>query len=281
MAGSTGTAVGAAERRGDGQRTPEPPPGPSSGGPEAGRFRPPGRRTLLIAAVLVLVLGAFGVWALYASSWFRVEKVSVDGTRVLTEDRVRAAADIPLGAPLASVDKAAAERRVRERLRRVDEVRVVRAWPHGIGLHVTERRPVLLLEKGGEDAGSERRYVEVDAGGVRFATVEEPPQHVPVLVLEPRGDAAARPRPGRGELRRAAADVVSALPEAVRQDARTVRVRSYDDVTIELTSHRTVRWGSPERGVAKAKALTAVMKAAKGADHFDVSAPTAPAVSSG
>lgn len=278
MAGPTEAEAEAVERTRD-RRAPDEPAGPPPE-PEAGRrLRPPGRRTLLIAGALALVLGAFGVWALYGSSWFRVEKVSVDGTRVLTPGRVRAAADIPLGAPLASVDKAAAERRVLHRLRRVDEVRVVRAWPHGIGVHVTERRPVLLLEKGGADPGQDRRYVEVDPEGVRFAAVEKAPKGVPLLVLEPSGEGAALRWFGRAELRRAAADVVTALPEGVRRDARTVRVASYDDITVELTSGRTVRWGSPERGATKAKALTAVMKAAKDAAHFDVSAPAAPAAS--
>ena len=38
-------------------------------------------------------------------------------------------------------------------------------------------------------------------------------------------------------------------------------------------------WGSGEDGPAKARALTALMKASPKAGHFDVSAPTAPAAS--
>jgi cell division protein FtsQ len=271
----------AAERRVRDRRAPEEPAGPPSVPGPPRWMRRPSRRTLLSAGALALVLGAFGVWALYGSSWLRVERVSVDGTRVLTESRVRAAADIPLGLPLASVDEDAAERRIRRTLRRVDEVRVVRTWPQGVGVHVTERRPVLLLPEGGQDAGEKRRYVEVDARGVRFATVAQAPKGVPLLVVEPRREPAARQRFDPATLRRAAADVVTALPDRVRRDTRTVRVRSYDAVTVELTGGRTVRWGSPERGAAKAKALTAMRKAAKGATHFDVSAPSAPAVLGG
>lgn len=247
------------------------------GDPPGGRrLRLTRRRTLAALGVLVLVLGAFGVWALYGSSWLRVEKVSVDGTRVLTERRVLDVANVPLGAPLASLDKAAVERRVRVGLRRVEEVRVVRAWPHGVGIHLTERRPVLLLRKG---EGNRRRYVEVDAAGVRFATVDEAPDGVPYLVLEKRPDGPAKQRFGPTALRRAAADVVTDLPARVRRDARTVRVGSYDEVTVELTGDRTVRWGSPERGAAKASALSALMKAAPDATRLDVTAPTAPAAS--
>ena len=58
---------------------------------------------------------------------------------------------------------------------------VVRSWPHGISLKVTERTPVLLIEKGA-------KFVEVDDEGVRFATVSDAPKNVPTLEL-----AVARP----------------------------------------------------------------------------------------
>lgn len=246
------------------------------GTPSPGR-RPslPGRRTWLVLGALTLALAAFGVWVFYGSGWLRLENVSVTGTRVLTERRVRAVADVPLGTPLVSLDEGAVERRVRKTLRRVEDVRVARSWPHGVKVHVTERRPVLLLRRGGEKP----RYVEVDAEGVRFATVTEPPHGVPLLEVDPRGGGSGAGRTGPAALRRAAADVVTRLPGPVRRDTRTVRVVSYDDITLELTGGRTVRWGSPEQGDAKATALTAVMRAAQDADHFDVSAPSAPAAS--
>lgn len=278
MAGPTKAAERRAREREAADETTSPP----SGAPRPrSRLTVPGRRALLILSALGLVLGAFGIWALYGSSWLRVEKVSVEGTRVLTERRVRDAAGVPPGAPLASVDTSAVERRVREELRRVAEVRVVRAWPHGVGVQVTERRPVLVMRDagGGGGSGGSVRYVEVDAAGVRFATVDTAPEGVPLLVVEPGRDTASRRRFGPVTLRRGAADVVAALPPRVRGDARTVRMASYDSVTVELSGGRTVRWGSPERGAAKAEALGAVMRAAEDASHFDVSAPGAPAVS--
>jgi cell division protein FtsQ len=65
----------------------------------------------------------------------------------------------------------------------------------------------------------------------------------------------------------------------VAGDTETVRVTSYDSAVLELTRGRTVMWGSSEEGAVKARVLTALMKASPGAGHFDVSAPTAPAVS--
>lgn len=222
-----------------------------------------------------MLLGAGSVWVLYGSSWLRVERVSVSGTRVLTPAQVREAADVTVGAPLISVDTDVIDARLRRKLPRIDSVEVVRSWPHGIGLKVTERTPVLLVQKG-------RNFAEVDDEGVRFATVSEAPKGVPALELtlsRPDSRAASLRRFGEDRLVREAVRVARAIPAAVARDTRTVKVRSYDDISLDLSDGRTVAWGSGEEGAAKARTLTALMKASPGARHFDVSVPTAPASS--
>lgn len=247
----------------------------SSGPPPARRSRRPRLRTIVILAVGVVLLGAGSVWLLYGSQWLRVERVSVSGTVVLTPAEVREAAQVPVGAPLISVDTDAIGARLRRKLPRIDTVDVVRSWPRGIGLKVTERTPVLVVRK---DGG----FLEVDDGGVRFATVSQPPKGVPELELTAsRSDSATASlrRFGTGRLVREAVRVAGAIPSAVARDTRIVKVLSYDDISLELTGGRTVAWGSAENGGAKARTLTALLKAAPGAHHFDVSVPTAPASS--
>ncbi|MGW2522244.1 cell division protein FtsQ/DivIB [Streptomyces sp. NPDC001617] len=265
MAGPT-----TAEERGERQQE-------SSGPPLARRLRPPRLRlrTIIILAVTLVLLGAGSVWLLYGSKWLRVERVSVSGTGVLTPTQVREAAEVPVGAPMISVDTDAIETRLRTKLPRIDTVDVVRSWPHGIGLKVVERTPVLIVQKGGN-------FVEVDHEGVRFATVSRAPNGVPALELRPSssGSAAASLRRfGEDRLVREAVRVAGSLPAGVRHETRTVKVRSYDDISLELNGGRTVAWGSSERGAMKARMLTALMKAAPDARHFDVSVPTAPASS--
>ncbi|MEU6251784.1 FtsQ-type POTRA domain-containing protein [Streptomyces sp. NPDC047043] len=247
----------------------------SSGPPPARRLRLTRLRTIIILAVALVLLGAGSVWLLYGSQWLRVERVSVSGTRVLTPAQVREAAEVPVGAPLISVDTDVIETRLRAKLPRIDTVDVVRSWPHGIGLKVVERTPVLIVQKGGN-------FIEVDDEGVRFATVSRAPKGVPALefALSSAGSSAASLRRfDEDRLVREAVRVARAVPAAVARDTRTVKVRSYDDISLELGDGRTVLWGSGERGALKARTLTALMKAAPDARYFDVSVPTAPASS--
>jgi cell division protein FtsQ len=141
-------------------------------------------------------------------------------------------------------------------------------------LKVTERTPVLILK----NTGNGGKYVEVDAKGVRFATVSAAPKGAPALELAVSRSAVLRRFPV-DRLVREAVGVAGDIPAAVRRDTRVVKVRSYDSISLELSGGRTVEWGSGEKGRAKARTLTALMKAAPGARHFDVSAPIAPASS--
>ncbi|MFD7493302.1 cell division protein FtsQ/DivIB [Streptomyces sp. NPDC059832] len=260
MAGPTTAQRGARQREDSPARPPRP----------EGR-RLPGRVRLVLIGVLVLLLAAGAVWVLYGSSWLRAEEVRTTGVDVLTPSEVEAVAAVPIGAPLISVDTDAIADRLRQKLPRIDSVDVVRSWPHGIGLKVTERQPVLLVKKGA-------KFIEVDAKGVRFATVDKSPGRVPLLELTPDQSASLR-RFGSARLVREAVRVAGELPGDVAKDTKVVRVTSYDSISLELTRGRRVIWGSGEGGPVKARVLTALMKSAPKAGHFDVSAPTAPAAS--
>ncbi|WP_405680043.1 MULTISPECIES: cell division protein FtsQ/DivIB [unclassified Streptomyces] len=276
MAGATtaqrgNQGSGPSARKGSGSPKPSKPPKSSKGSGPQGPGRRLRRGPALASLAAAVLLAAGGTWAFYGSSWLRVEKVTATGTEVLTPEQVLAAAAVPVGAPLVSVDTDEIEGRVRGRLPRIDSVDVVRAWPHGIGLKVTERKPVLLIKK-------DANFVEVDASGVRFDTVPKAPAGVPVLELNAKRSPSAR-RFDEERLLREAVLVAGALPEPVAKETLQVKVGSYDSVVLELTRGRTVAWGSGEQSDAKGRALTALLKAAPKAGHFDVSVPTAPALS--
>ncbi|MFJ7774327.1 cell division protein FtsQ/DivIB [Streptomyces yangpuensis] len=263
---------GRSPRKGAG--SPKPPKSPkSSKAPKSTAPRGPGkhlrRGPVLASLAAAVLLASGGTWVLYGSSWLRVERVTATGTEVLTPEQVLSAAAVPVGAPLVSVDTDEIESRVRGRLPRIDSVDAVRAWPHGIGLKVTERKPVLLIKK-------DANFVEVDASGVRFDTVPKAPAGVPVLELNAAGSPSAR-RFDEDRLLHEAVLVAGSLPAPIAKETVQVKVGSYDSIVLELTGGRSVRWGSGEQSDAKGRALTALLKAAPKAGHFDVSVPTAPA----
>ncbi|WP_046775256.1 FtsQ-type POTRA domain-containing protein [Streptomyces yangpuensis] len=263
---------GRSPRKGAGSA--EPPKSPKSAkAPKKTAPRGPGkhlrRGPVLASLAAAVLLASGGTWVLYGSSWLRVERVTATGTEVLTPEQVLSAAAVPVGAPLVSVDTDEIESRVRGRLPRIDSVDAVRAWPHGIGLKVTERKPVLLIKK-------DANFVEVDASGVRFDTVPKAPAGVPVLELNAAGSPSAR-RFDEDRLLHEAVLVAGSLPAPIAKETVQVKVGSYDSIVLELTGGRSVRWGSGEQSDAKGRALTALLKAAPKAAHFDVSVPTAPA----
>ena len=211
--------------------------------------------TLSVAALLML-LGLAG-WLALDTGLLGVQDVRVTGTERLDPAQVRAVAAIPAGTPLARLDTGSVADRL-GRLPEVAAVDVVRDWPRSVTIRVRERVPAAVQARG-------TAYVLVDRSGVVFATVDHRPPGLPVV---------SAPVDAGPPALRAALDVLEALPAAVRGSVRQVRAASAEEVVVQLSKGRTVRWGSPDRGARKA-AVLAVLVTRK-AHVYDVSAPDAP-----
>lgn len=221
------------------------------------RRRLVGRRAVLgfVAAGLTLVLAVAGLIVVYRTSVFAVRQISVTGTRVLAAGTVRAAAGVPDGVPLASVDLSAVRRRV-EALLPVRVAQVTRDWPHTLAVAVTERTPVAAVPHGSG-------YRLIDRTGLPFRTVADRPAHLLVAELATPGthDAATT----------AVLTVLSALTPTLR--SRLVRIAAPRPTRIRLTLHNgpTIVWGDSSSSRRKAAAATALL--GKHASTIDVSAP--------
>ena len=211
--------------------------------------------TLSVAALLML-LGLAG-WLALDTGLLGVQDVRVTGTERLDPAQVRAVAAIPAGTPLARLDTGSVADRL-DRLPEVAAVDVVRDWPRSVTIRVRERVPAAVQARG-------TAYVLVDRSGVVFASVDHRPPGLPVV---------SAPVDAGPPALRAALDVLEALPAAVRGSVRQVRAASAEEVVVQLSKGRTVRWGSPDRGARKA-AVLAVLVTRK-AHVYDVSAPDAP-----
>ncbi|MFB9378893.1 cell division protein FtsQ/DivIB [Kineococcus gynurae] len=248
-------------------------PGPRRPGPEriadlavvrASRRWHPGRRTLLGALAVLLLLGAAG-WLLLASPFLRVETVRVEGTRLTDPAQVQRLAEAALGRPMLTAGSGEGEREV-EALPFVASVSVQRHWPHELIVRVEERVGVAAVPaaSGGVDL--------VDASGVVRLHAETPPPGVPLLGV----DVA---RAGVGALE-AARQVNAALPPDLRARVAEITASSPDDVRLRLAEGPEVVWGGADRPERKVEVLQRLLADpdVAGAERIDVSAPDAPAV---
>lgn len=203
--------------------------------------------------LLVLLPLAALAWVVLASTWLAVDRVTVTGTGRLSSAAVVQAADVATGTPLARVDTRQVEERIGE-LAPVADVAVRRSWPGTLTVEVTERTPVAAVSTAGGVS-------LVDASGVVFGGEAAPPPGVVRLdVSDPGPDDPAT---------RAALDVHTALPEALRAQVAEVQAPSPSGVRLVLIDGREVVWGRPGGTETKAAAVLALLS--RPGTVFDVS----------
>jgi cell division protein FtsQ len=213
-------------------------------------------RSLVAVAVVAALAGL--TWVVAFSPALAASKVEVRGVTSLSADEVLAAADVPIGTPLARLDVAPVVARVSS-LPSVSSVDVSRAWPQTVVITVTERRAAYAL------SGPGTAVDLVDASGTPFRTVPSAPDGLLTVTVSVRdqrtlGDAAT---------------VVAALPASIREHTTSMSVESVDRIVIHLDGSRTLIWGSAQQSEMKAQVAGALVQTR--ATVYDVSAPSHPA----
>lgn len=212
-------------------------------------------KRLLIAVVAAAAVAAGVVWLVGFSSVFAVRAVEVTGTALVPE--VVAAAGVDATVPLARVDVAAVEARVRA-IPQVAAVAIHRMPPGRLVIDVVERVPVAFVSDGDG-------WQLIDADAVVYLRVSDRPRLPEVRAT---GD-------GLPTAVQVAADLSPELRSAVLAIAASTR----DDVRLTLRGGATVTWGSAEQSDLKSQVLTALL--ATKADSYDVSAPASPTTTGG
>jgi cell division protein FtsQ len=213
-------------------------------------------RRVAVAALALLLVGG-SLYAVYFSSWLDVEGVEVRGLDSLSEADISAAAEVPIGEPLATVDLEAIEVKVSS-LGAVRSVEVSRQWPHEVLIDVTERVAVAVVRLGDQ-------LRSLDADGVIFGDRKRQPGNLPMV--ETSTDTS-------GDALREAATVAGALQPAFLATVDHLEVETVDQITLVLRDERIVRWGSAEQSEEKAEVLEALL--AQQAEVYDVSVPGSP-----
>ncbi|MFE5310324.1 cell division protein FtsQ/DivIB [Isoptericola sp. NPDC056605] len=217
------------------------------------------RRVLAWVLSLALVVGL--AWVALWSPVLALEKaeVSVTGAgRYVDEARVREIAEAPDGTPLPRLDTVAMREQVLG-LRGVKDVRIARAWPHGLAVELTPRVPVAAVPDGD-------RLALLDSAGVRVATRDAAPKGLPQVDV-PLDDALAL---------QAALHVLAALPAKLAGQVDHVSADTQDAVETVLEDGTTVRWGGSSDLPLKVEAVRTLRKLDDGAPTIDVSSPELP-----
>lgn len=208
-----------------------------------------------LAAITALGLAALVGWVVYGTSVLGVRTVRVEGNSRVTADQVRAAARVPPGAALASLNLHAVAVRV-QGLAPVRVAKVTRDWPSTVVIVVTERVPVAAVRR------PDGRSDLIDASGVVFATVPSPGQ-LPALQL---------PTPGPGDPTTVAAlQVLASLPPALRDRLVVLVATAPTRIRLELDGSREIIWGDATQNATKAAVATSLLS--RPGKVIDVSAP--------
>lgn len=214
-------------------------------------------RPWLVAILLVALVGT-GIWLVWFSQAMVVTGTKVTGQRLVPEARIVRVARVPHGVQLARVDLGAIEARV-ESIPAVKDADVSRAWPDKVGIAVTEREPVAVVERPASGLQA------VDSEGVLFLGYEKRPPGLPLIRTAPdiRTEALAE-----------AASVITSLRADVGARVESLDVESVDRIVLELKDGRKVLWGSAEQSADKAEVVAALL--ARKVDFIDVSVPGRP-----
>jgi len=206
----------------------------------------------LLIIVGALVVTAALIWLIWFSSVLSVRSARVEGAPEGLTDQVLAAAQVPIGVPIARLDTAGISERVVAAFPWVASTEVRRGYPSEAVIVVIPR---VAIARSADDKA-------VDATGVVYA----PPAPLPSTLPRIKGtdpDALA-----------AAIAVRASLPPEILDKLTSMSARSMDDIRFTLRSGAEVRWGSADQAGLKVRVLTALL--ARRARMYDVSAPELP-----
>ena len=203
------------------------------------------------------------VWLVFFSPVLALDPARVEITGQGTTVDVAQVQQVVLaeqGVPLPRIDTVGLRSRLLE-LDAVKDVRIMRAWPHGLEVTLTSREPAAAVPV---DEG----LALVDPEGVRVGTVPEAPPGLPVIhtSLDAQDTAALE----------AALHVVAALPADLRAEVTEISAATRDDVRTTLASGQVVKWGSDAQLTLKVAVAQTLRQTAPEAAYFDVSSPRLP-----
>ncbi len=205
--------------------------------------------------LLAALLGGLAYVAL-GTDVLAVKQVRVTGTREVPVGEVLVAARVPVGTPMARLDRGAVQGRVLADLPGIASVSVQRVWPSTVRLVIRERTAVAAVPQDGH-------FVLVDRTGVAYREVPAVPAGVAILKVG---------RPGPEDAATVAGvSVLLSLPPDLRKLLARIDAGSAEQVVLILRDKRQIVWGGA--GESATKIVVARLLISRPGKVFDVSSP--------
>ncbi|ROP77544.1 cell division septal protein FtsQ [Frigoribacterium sp. PhB107] len=220
------------------------------------------RRAAWVTAAAVALSLAASVGIAVFSPLLSLEQIEVEGTDRVDAASVQAAVSGQLGTPLARIDFSRITTEL-EQFPLIASYVTETAPPHTLVIRVTERQPIATVPSGdGFDL--------VDPAGIVVQHLDARQEGVPLVDV---GGASLDDTAFRST-----AEVLLALPQALRATVDSATASTADDVTLSLTTGERVVWGSADHSAEKAQVLSGLVADQARRDpaasvEFDVSAP--------
>ncbi|HHW51070.1 MAG TPA: FtsQ-type POTRA domain-containing protein [Pseudoclavibacter sp.] len=218
------------------------------------------RKAALVGGTILAIVGV--VAAIVTSPVLRVRDIVITGTSRVDAAAVEQALSPEIGALIAFVDHDDIAQRLSE-FSLIESISVQSQLPSTLLITITERTPIGIVSA---DGG----YTVFDAAGVTIETVTEKPADLPVFSV----NAVSSQDIGF----RSAVEVLSSLPDSIRDSVTAISGTTRDDITVTLSSGLVIVWGDASQTDYKVQVLSAVLTAAPDATKVDLSAPDVPVV---
>jgi cell division protein FtsQ len=211
-------------------------------------------RPWLIAAAATALAGILA-WVILGTSVLGVARISVRGAGFVGADAVRAAAGVPIGTPMATVDTKAVAARV-ETILGVAHADVARNWPSTLTITVRLRQAVAVVPVASG-------YVLLDPSGVAFRPVTDRPPDLALLILATPGPADPSTT--------GALSVLASLPDRLRGQLVRLSAETPARIQLMLKGGREIIWGDATDNETKARVAMSLL--GRPSTVIDVSAP--------
>jgi cell division protein FtsQ len=222
----------------------------------------------------MLVAIVAGALAITYFAWFRhssfvaIREVKVEGVSTADRDKVTAALT-HAAAGMTTLDVDAGKlASAASGFPTVASVSADASFPHGLTVHVTERRPVLVASDG-------QREVVVAAGGSVLPGVDASGLELPVLHVDDVPESGRLDGEALDEER-----VIAATPSPLAPLIETAATGDDYGIVVTLKAGIDVRFGSSSKSRAKWAAAAAVLADPKvtSLEYVDVRVPSRPAI---